>query len=291
MKTHRRTAMNDIRNFDQLYFMLCRDMETAPVVQTERWQGVKIGGNPLMAQKELTHVNIDLMLYGEQKELYAHDIGAELPWCDDHFEERVSGYPMNPGTEWMNWSGNKAHRDGARSFLDSRGKFNHNYMERYWPRFAGQVEEPTGSAQDWRRRFSDQNRGSPPTPNRGILYEYGQLIDVVDLLVQDPLTRQAYFPVWFPEDTGGGSKRAPCTIGYHFLMRNNQLDVHYYIRSCDLYKHFRNDVYLTVRLLLWVLDRARNRNPSWEQVKPGRFIMQIGSLHLFKPDWDKIKHD
>lgn len=277
-----------IRNFATLYGALCDDIKEAPIVQTKRWQGIEIGGNEHMAQREMTHVHIDIPLYGEELDLYAHDTGAEIPWCDDHFLERVSGYPMNPGTEWRNWSQTKEHRGGVDAFLDERGKFNHNYMERYWPRFAGQVESPTASATEWRQRFTEQNRGGMPTPNRGIMYEYGQLIDVVDLLAEDPYTRQAYLPVWFPEDTGGGSKRAPCTIGYHFLMRDDRLDINYHIRSCDLYKHFRNDVYLTVRLLLWVLDRVRSRNPQWAQVRPGRFLMQIGSLHLFKPDWSKI---
>lgn len=278
-----------IRNFGMLYRTLCDDIRDAPIVQSKRWQGIEIGQNEHMAQREMTHVHIDIPMYGEQLDLYAHDCGAELPWCDDHFEERVSGYPMNPGTEWQNWSQAKQSRTGVSGFLDERGKFNHNYMERYWPRFAGQVEEPTYTAAEWRQRFSEQNRGGPPpTPNRGILYDYGQLIDVADLLADDPYTRQAYFPVWFPEDTGGGSKRAPCTIGYHFLMRDDKLDITYHIRSCDLYKHFRNDVYLTIRLLLWMLEKVRKRNFDWQHVTPGRFIMQIGSLHLFKPDWEKI---
>lgn len=278
-----------IRNFGMLYRTLCDDIKEAHVVQSRRWQGVEIANNPHMAQKELTHVHIDIPMYGEQRDLYAHDCGAELPWCDDHFIERVSGYPMNPGEQWKNWSQARESRTGVSGFLDERGKFNHNYMERYWPKFAGQVAAPTYSAREWRERFTEQNLGGPPpVPHRGIMYEYGQLIDVAELLADDPYTRQAYFPIWFPEDTGGGSKRAPCTIGYHFLMRNEQLDINYHIRSCDLYKHFRNDVYLTIRLLLWMLDRVRSRNPNWEAVKPGRFLMQIGSLHLFKPDWEKI---
>lgn len=281
---------SEIRNFAVLYSVLCDDIKQAPIVQTKRWQGIEIGGNEHMAQRELTHIHIDVPMYGEELELYAHDTGAELPWCDDHFAERVSGYPMNPGTEWRNWSQTKLARGNVEGFLDERGKFNHNYMERYWPKFAGQVAAPTASADDWRRAFSDQHRGTgvPPTPNMGILYPYGQLIDVVDLLADDPYTRQAYLPVWFPEDTGGGSKRAPCTIGYHFLMRDDRLDINYHIRSCDLYKHFRNDVYLTVRLALWVLERLRRRDAKWEAVRPGRFLMQIGSLHLFRPDWGKI---
>jgi len=278
----------EMDSFDTVYRELCEDIHNAPLVHSKRWQGVSIANNPLMASKEMTHVSFMVDLPTEELQHYRDDTGAEFPWSDDHFEERVSGYPMNPGTEWRNWSQAKLSRSGVEGFLDNRGKFNHNYMERYWPRFAGQVEAPTEDAQEWRRRFSDQNRGSPPTPNRGIMYDYGQLIDVADQLADDPYTRQAYFPIWFPEDTGGGDKRAPCTIGYHFLMREERLDINYHIRSCDLYKHFRNDLYLTLRLHLWMLERVRSRNPDWAAVRPGKFIMQIGSMHLFRPDWDKV---
>ena len=276
------------RDFTEVYGDLKLLMKDAPIVHSAKWQGIDIANNPLMACREIAHVSFRIPMPTEELDHYREDTGAEMPWSDDHFLERVSGYPMNPGTEWMNWSQNKRYGDGAKSFLDHRGKFNHNYMERYWPRFAGQVDEPTKDAQEWRKGFSSLHQGITPTPNKGIFYEYGQLIDVVDLLAGDPYTRQAYLPVWFPEDTGGGSKRAPCTIGYHFLMRDGKLDINYHIRSCDLYKHFRNDLYLTVRLLLWVLDKVRSRNPDFKEVKPGHFLMQIGSLHLFKPDWGMI---
>ena len=278
----------EMDSFDTVYRELCESIQDAPLVHSKRWQGVAIANNPLMACKEMTHVSFQVDLPTEALQHYRDDTGAEFPWSDDHFEERVSGYPMNPGTQWGNWSQAKLSRSGVEGFLDSRGKFNHNYMERYWPRFAGQVEAPTKDAQDWRRRFSAQNRGSPPKANRGIMYSYGQLIDVADQLADDPYTRQAYFPIWFPEDTGGGDKRAPCTIGYHFLMREERFDINYHIRSCDLYKHFRNDLYLTIRLHLWMLEKVRSRNPDWAAVRPGKFLMQIGSMHLFRPDWDKL---
>lgn len=263
-------------------------IEEAELVHSRRWQGAEIANNPNMATFELQHVHFKVDLMGvEVIEAYRLDIQPDLPWADDHFAERVAGYPINPGTQWANWAHND--KSGAAHFLDERGKFNHNYMERYWPRFAGRVQSPTVDAKDWRERFRYicQERGVP-NPNQGIMYEYGDLNDVVNLLVGDPYTRQAYLPVWFPEDTGGGSKRAPCTIGYHFLMRNGKLDVNYHIRSCDFYKHFRNDLYLTIRLLLDVLARARSKDDAWQGVVPGSFVMQIGSLHVFRTDWEKL---
>lgn len=258
------------------------------LVHSRRWQGIEIANNPNMACLELTHVNlkIDMDGYEEDLEAYQKDIEPDLPWADAHFEERVSGFPINPGTEFKNWPWNKGR--GAESFLDRRGKFNHNYMERYWPKKAHVVQEPTATVSEYRSRYKDYFQIGKATEMNGILYEYGDLKDVVELMVDDPLTRQAYLPVWFPEDTGGGDKRAPCTIGYHFLMRGDRLSVNYHIRSCDFVKHFRNDLYLTVRLVIWMLQQLRARDPRWKEVKVGDFVMQIGSLHSFKPDWELI---
>jgi len=260
----------------------------AEIVHSRRWQGVEIADNPNMACLELTHVHFEVQMGGYEMDLeaYAKDINPDLPWADKHFEERVSGYPMNPGTEFKNWPWNKGR--GAESFLDRRGKFNHNYMERYWPKHAHVVEEPTAGSADYRSRFKDYFQTGKVSTMQGIMYEYGDLKDVVDLMIDDPLTRQAYLPVWFPEDTGGGDKRAPCTIGYHFLMRNDRLSVNYHIRSCDFVKHFRNDLYLTARLVIWVLRQLQSRDARWKEVSVGDFIMQIGSLHSFRPDWELI---
>lgn len=252
------------------------------VVHSQRWQGSDISEKPEMATHELTHANFAVPLYSEDLQAYRDDIKPNLPWADDHFLERVCGQPINPGVEWRNWPYGKS----AERFLDDKGQFNHNYMERYWPKNAGLWEVPILTAEDCVLPEIDEGRTSWPSI-KGIRYEYGDLNDVVELLAGDPYTRQAYLPVWFPEDTGGGDKRAPCTIGYHFLMRDKQLDVSYHIRSCDFVRHFRDDIYLTVRLLLWVLDRLResSQGDRWNAVRPGKFLMQIGSLHIFRNDY------
>jgi len=273
------------------------------LVHSARWQGSDIANRPEMATHELTHtafcVDLGSWAWGENVQNGLHltalasDILPNMPWAEDHFQERVCGEPVNPGVEWKNWPYNKS----AATFLDDRGMFNHNYMERYWPKEAGYIQSPTATAGEYKRATIDKLNETtarvvdlPPT-NRGIMYEYGDLSDVVKLLAGDPYTRQAYLPVWFPEDTGGGSKRAPCTIGYHFLMRDGKLDINYHIRSCDFVRHFRDDLYLTVRLLLWVLERCREINPEWKDVKPGLFVMQIGSLHIFRNDYQMLFGD
>lgn len=197
---------------------------------------------------------------------------ATQPWAEDHFLERVSGKPLNPGEQYKNWPfyGNKKWADAQ--FRNVKEKFTHTYMERYWPKFAGA---------DWGQE--------PCAPVMGLWYEYGDLDDVITLLEKDPTGRQAYLPVWFPEDTGvkhGG--RVPCTIGYHFIMRDSQLHVHYLIRSCDAKRHFRNDVYLTTRLGQYILDRLRERNAAWGNVEMGILTMNIINFHCFKLEINQI---
>lgn len=278
---------------DQAKYQL---LHRSRIVRNDTWQGTDVSSKPEMVTHELSHVSfqvdLDSMMRNELGQLRGNTIGVlqydikpNLPWADDHFLERVCGYPINPGTEWANWP----YGTSASRFLDGRGKFNHNYMERYWPRHAGIIDEPTVDATAFKYAMSCEEEGRWAT-HRGILYEYGDLDDVIKLLAGDPFTRQAYLPVWFPEDTGGGSKRAPCTLGYHFLMRDGKIDVDYHIRSCDYVRHFRDDIYLTCRLLLWVLERAGEVNPQvWRGVRPGKFVMHIGSLHCFVNDYQMLK--
>jgi hypothetical protein len=271
-------------------------LKVAPLVHPNHWQGVDISMKPEMATFETLHFsfNVQMPQLMSPLGLLREDIGPNLPWADDHFEERVCGQPINPGIQWAKWPWGRS----AEKFLDYYGKFNHNYMERYWPRQAGHLKA-TETVADW--------EGMEFEPHRGIKYNYGDLRSVVEMLSRDPLTRQAYLPIFFPEDTGyddeGNPKRCPCTLGYHFIVRNKgggakdyELDLVYYIRSCDFVRHFRDDIYMTARLLLWVIDACRantdwvtsGQDEFWENVKPGNFVMHITSLHLFKADYVNV---
>ena len=179
------------------------------------------------------------------------ETNPNLPWAEDHFQERVSGIPYNPPPSHEWWPHAQASNEEHRKFE----RFSHTYPERFWPRAAL------------------KDRGREPV---GIRYRYGDLTDVVSLLQRSPFTRQAYLPVWFPEDTGAHhGERVPCTLGYHFLLRDDRLSCRYFIRSCDFLRHFRDDVYMAARLTQWV---------AWElpgDIQIGNLVMVIGSLHIF----------
>lgn len=241
-------------------------------VHSEKWQGIEISSKPEMEMRELMHESFSVPLRGiEDTQYWQEDIKPNLPFADVHFDERVSGTPSNPGEAWKIWPwGNSADKHRTEG-----GKFTHTYQERFWPKQAG---------------FPGPNLAKiDGLMNHGIRYPYGDLNDVVSLLQREPLTRQAYLPVWFPEDTGathGG--RLPCSLGYHFLMRHEYFHVEYSIRSCDFIRHFRDDCYFTIRLLIWVLDQLRNHDVRWMTVKPGLFKINIGSLHMFINDHNKL---
>jgi len=220
--------------------------------KTERWQSIP--AKPEHETYELLFYSFHLGLWKSDIKLWQQQVRPNLPWAENHFLERVSGEPVNPGVEWRNWPFNQS----ADTFRDPAGQFSHTYMERYW---------------------------TPAMP--GIRYPWGNLNDVIKLLMEQPHTRQAFLPVWFPEDTGvrhGG--RVPCTLGYHFIRRNDHLSIVYYIRSCDYIRHFRDDVYMTIRLLLWVLGELKRATNRWDKIKPGSLVMHITSLHMFVNDYN-----
>jgi len=245
-------------------------------IHTEKWQGLDIRKKPEAAMIEVYNTAFAVLIYTRDLNSHRQSIQPNLPWADAHFElERVSRDPVNPGTTWKDWPW--ANR--ADAFRTEAEAFNHSYAERYWPKFAGMTEGG--------RLNAPMVEGIDRViPHSGIRYNYGDLQDVVNLLAKQPLTRQAYLPVFFPEDTGavhGG--RIPCSIGYHFLCRDGKLHITYQLRSCDFVRHFRDDIYLTVRLLLWVLDELAKKDSRWGHIIPGDFVMVIGSLHLFQNDF------
>lgn len=189
-----------------------------------------------------------------------------LPWAEDHFQERVSGKPLNPAPSSDYWPFKK---NGHKDHLDDTQKFSHTYPERFWPKFAGTPNV----------RYA----------NRGIRYHYGDLLDVVNLLIKSPLTRQAFLPVWFPEDTGSTlGQRVPCSLGYHFMIRDDFLSCTYMIRSCDFVRHFRDDIYMAGRLMQWIVDMFNNQELQEEDflatIQPGYLTTHIMNLHAFAGD-------
>jgi len=211
-----------------------------------KWQSVEspdvmLEVQNVFFQSKIPHLKMEL----------AEQTGADLPWSEDHFKERISGKPLNPGSEYKNWPYYRPSLDDSR-FRSKGGMFSHTYMERYWP-----------------------------PKKKGIRYKNGDLRDIIQRLKEDPYTRQAYLSIWHPEDQSNNDVRLPCTLGYWFNYRKSVLNCTYHIRSCDAIRHFRNDIYMTCRLVQYIVREIG--------INPGELSMWIGSFHVFKTEKWKIK--
>lgn len=207
--------------------------------------------------------------------VWMKECDADDPWAEQHFLERVSGKPLNPAPSYIDWPWHsEKYREAYKSEIKdpfvkdepplNEQPFDHTYPERFWPKGAA---------------------GHRGYTMHGIRFDYGDLSDVVAQIKRDPFTRQAFLPVFFPEDTGATvGQRVPCTLGYHFIRNGAQLDVKYMIRSCDLTRHFRNDAYMAGRLLMWVVDRLVDANTKDDYPFIGDLTMYISNLHLFTAD-------
>lgn len=193
-------------------------------------------------------------------------IKPNLPWAEDHFQERVSGEPLNPPPSHEYWP---YAREGNAEHL-IQGKFSHTYPERFWPSYDKDID-----IFRW-----------------GIRFRYGDLNDLVKVLNENPFSRQAYLPIWFPEDLAAvdDGNRVPCSLGYHFLIRpdmngNLVLNCQYFMRSCDLMRYFRDDAYLAGRLMQWVVQGL-----DMAPLTTGILKVHISSLHCFEGDLPIIRH-
>lgn len=252
-----------------------RLVESGEEVPQKHWQGQDVSDLLTMQPLELRNVIFTMPIYARPSDA-AQYIRPNLPWAEDHFQERVGGKPLNPPPSSAIWP----HRTNDHAaFVDQGKKFSHTYPERFWPKHAGPAHGPTQCAQDRAEGFTYCDLGR----NRGVRYEYGDLRDVLNLLRHDQPTRQAYLPVWFPEDTGAvEGQRVPCTLGYHFMIRNNRLHMTYMIRACDLLRHFRDDVYMAIRLGQWMASRAG-------ELDFGNLTMHVMSMHVFAGDHPMMK--
>lgn len=259
---------------------------SAAEVSVGEWQSIVDQSHPASTTFELRNVSVEGMVpsgYGSWGDLlYGPEYDANHDWAEEHFQERVGGKPLNPPPSAERWP----HAQKNNEEHKTEGEFSHTYPERFWPKWAG------GGVSNFRNGDDGGYWGTDP--HRGIRFPYGDLQDVVDKLHRRPGTRQAYLPIYFPEDNGApDDARVPCTLGYHFLIRDNLLHMKYDIRSCDFIRHFRDDLYMAGRLMQWVTDELTRIHASpifptdtnvGRVIQPGQLHMSIHSFHIFKPD-------
>jgi hypothetical protein len=156
-------------------------------IHTEKWQGKEIKHDPRYIMIETLNLSFSCQMDPDIKEI-GNQIQPNFSWANEHFEERVGGLPLNPPPSHVRWPYAQKNNEE----FGGLEKFSHTYPERIWPKFASDI---------------------PNSKMCGIRYDYGDFQDVVNLMVKEPFTRQAFLPIWFPEDTGSvHGERVPCFI-------------------------------------------------------------------------------
>jgi thymidylate synthase len=240
-------------------------LDNGSEIDNKYWQAKEIGTAEEFKSFEVQNIIFSASIPDNLEELQKQ-CNPNIAWADEQFEERVSGNPLNPMPSYVRWPFWKSQSNFSLEIDGS--KFSHTYAERFWPKLAESREA-----------------------RKGIRFPYGDLNDIVDLMVRDPYTRQAYLPIWHPEDTGDvHKKRVPCTIGYHFTLRDNKLNIYYTIRSCDALRYLRDDIYMACRLNHWMLNKLQEKDPFWNSVKQGVITFHCFSLHIFKGDIPILKY-
>lgn len=161
-------------------------------VHTERWQGKEIKHDSKYTMIEILNHSFSCQITPDLEEL-RNQVKPNIEWADEHFQERIGGSPLNPPPSHERWP--YAQKNNAE--FGGLEKFSHTYPERIWPKY-GELENTLRSD-----RKAD--------PLHGIRYDYGDFNDIIDLMEREPFTRQAFLPIWFPEDTGTvHGERVPC---------------------------------------------------------------------------------
>ena len=108
-----------------------------------------------------------------------------------------------------------------------------------------------------------------------LVTDHEQLKLIINELKENPDTRQAILILHGRDQKYHmRKKRIPCSVFYHFMIREGGLDIIYAMRSCDYDTHFANDI--------WHACEIRNFVASQVGIKPRLFHMNISSLHRYK---------
>ena len=109
-----------------------------------------------------------------------------------------------------------------------------------------------------------------------------QLPQLINVLKKDSGSRQALLQIWRPQDDlwADGAKDIPCTTSIQFFIRSNQLCVHVYMRSTDLWWGLSYDAFQFGQIQLTVANALG--------LEAGEYVHTSGSMHIYARDFEKI---
>tara|TARA_B100000900_G_scaffold415180_1_gene444126 strand:+ start:581 stop:1270 length:690 start_codon:yes stop_codon:yes gene_type:complete len=119
----------------------------------------------------------------------------------------------------------------------------------------------------------------------GVPFEGGtkyisQLSYVIDMLQNNPKTRQATISIYDGKEHSKYEFDTPCTYAIQFTIVDNKLNMCVTMRSNDLWYGFCNDQYCFSRLQLMIADRL--------EIRLGTYFHFAHNLHLYNNIIEKI---
>ena len=115
-------------------------------------------------------------------------------------------------------------------------------------------------------------------------YNKDQLMEIYELLKNDPSSRKAVLSIIDPRLDKKKTKDLQCTIGLQFIIRNGKLHMTVFMRSNDIYFGLPYDAIYFMTIQNWLSNKL--------DVEIGTYTHHAVSMHMYKRDIGRfVKHD
>ena len=169
-----------------------------------------------------------------------------------------------------------------RKIINRERKWNEDYAEAEWQWYLSgdasihKLGDIHGKIPEIWKRMADHN--GHVNSNYGYQWERNRQLDnVVELLSENPDTRQACVSIYDGKEISEYAFDTPCTYAIQFTIVNNRLDMCVTMRSNDLWYGFCNDQYQFSKLQETVSERL--------EIDTGVYYHFAHNMHLYN---DKI---
>ena len=233
----------------------------------------------------------------QQIEDNGHETGSR-----DGESKEVLGYVGRLAVPQANWLFNPVRKAklyyGAAEFLwYMSGESHIGLVKEYAPQYTRFVEGPADDGINAHGAYGARLAGSKAMQatveklRRHNLFPakikdpISQIRMIAWLLKEKPDTRQAISIMWndadLPHALSGSVGDLPCTIGLQFILRNGHLNCIATMRSNDIWLGLPYDVFCFTMMQQFLAHLL--------QVEVGWYQHQVGSLHVYKRNYEKFK--
>ena len=165
-----------------------------------------------------------------------------------------------------------------RKIINRERKWSEEYAEAEWKWYLSgdasihKLGDIYGKVPEIWKRMADQN--GHVNSNYGYQWERNAQLDmVVEMLKQNPDTRQACISIYDGKEISSYAFDTPCTYAVQFTIVNNRLDMCVTMRSNDLWYGFCNDQYQFSKLQEMV--------SKWLEIDIGVYYHFAHNMHLY----------